>query len=76
MSSEVEEKSEAVVVRPQRFLALALLVFALEKLKLCEPPKDSISDFRPTGFILVLNHRDVCIESFKVCLLALLSVDC
>jgi hypothetical protein len=52
------------------------LVFALKKLKLCEPLKDSISDFRPTGFILVLNDRNVCVQSFKVRLLALLSVDC
>jgi hypothetical protein len=44
LSSEVEEESEAVVVSTQGFFALALLVFALKKLKLGEPLKDSISD--------------------------------
>jgi hypothetical protein len=48
LSSEVEEESEAVVVSTQGFFALALLVFALKKLKLGEPLKDSISDFRST----------------------------
>jgi hypothetical protein len=51
------------------------LVFALKELKLGEPLKDRISDLRSTGFVLVLNDRNVCVESFKVCLLALLSVD-
>jgi hypothetical protein len=57
-------------------LALALLVFALEKLKLSEPLKNGISEFRSTGFILVLNDGNVCIDGFEICLLALLSVDC
>jgi len=51
------------------------LVFALKKLKLGKPLKDSISDFRSTGFVLVLNDRNVCVERFKICLLALLGVD-
>jgi hypothetical protein len=45
-------------------------------LKLGEPLKDSISDFRATGYVLVLNDRNVCVESFEVCLLAILGVDC
>jgi hypothetical protein len=32
LRSEVEEESETVVLRPQRLLALALLVVALKKL--------------------------------------------
>jgi hypothetical protein len=31
---EVEEEAESIVVRPQRLLTLAFLVFALEELKL------------------------------------------
>jgi hypothetical protein len=52
------------------------LVFALKKLKLSEPLKDCISDFRATRFLLVLNDGDVRIESFNVSLLALLCADC
>ena len=76
MSSDVEKESEAVVVCSQGLFALALLVFALKKLKLGEPLKDRIGDFCPTGFVLVLNNRNVRVESFEICLLALLSVDC
>ena len=76
LGGKVEEESEAVIVSPERFLALPLLVFPLKKLKLGEPLKHRVSDFRPTGFVCVLNDGDVCIESFKVCVLALLSVDC
>jgi hypothetical protein len=52
------------------------LVVALKELKLGEPLKDRISDLRSTGFVLVLNDRNVCFESFKICLLALLRPDC
>ena len=76
MRSEVEQESETVVVRPQCLLALALLVFALKELKLGKPLVYSIRDFRPTGFVLVLSDRDVCIKSFELCLLALLRLDC
>jgi hypothetical protein len=47
-----------------------------KELKLGEPVKDRITDFRATGFVLVLKDGDVCIEGFKVCLLALLGLDC
>jgi hypothetical protein len=52
------------------------LVFSLKKLKLGEPLKDSISDFRAPGFVFILDDRNVCVESIEVCLLALLSFDC
>jgi len=48
-----------------------LLVFALKKLKLGEPLIDCVSDFRPPRVILVVNDRDICVESLEVCLLAL-----
>jgi hypothetical protein len=51
------------------------LVFALKKLKLGEPLKNGISDFRPTGFVVVLDDRNDRIEGFKICLPAFLSVD-
>jgi hypothetical protein len=59
LGCEVEKEAEAVVVRWQRLLALALLVFGLEQLKLCEPLIDSIRNSSPTGVILVLNDRHV-----------------
>ena len=68
---EIEKEAEAVVVRSQRLLALALLVFALKKLKFGEPLIDSVNDFRPPRLILVVNDRDICVESLEVCLLAL-----
>ena len=71
LDSEVEEESEAVVVCPQRLLALALLVFSLKELKLGEPLIDSVRDLRSTSFVLILNNWHVCVESFEVCLLAL-----
>jgi hypothetical protein len=40
-------------------------------LKFGEPLIDGIRDFRATGFVLVLNDRNVCVESLKVSLLAL-----
>jgi hypothetical protein len=52
------------------------LVFALKKLKLGEPLKDGISDFRSPRFVLVLNDRNVCVESIEICLLPRLRVDC
>jgi hypothetical protein len=67
---EVEKESKPVVVRLQGLLAFALLVFALKDLKLGEPLISGVSDFRATGFILVLNDWDVCVEGFEVCLLA------
>ena len=73
---KVEEESETIVVCPQRFLALSLLVIALKELKLGEPLIDRVCDFRPTGFVLVLNDRDICIKSFEICLLALLRLGC
>jgi len=74
---EIEKEAEAVVVRSQRLLALALLVFALKKLKFGEPLIDSVNDFRPSPrLILVVNDRDICVESLEVCLLALSGGDC
>jgi hypothetical protein len=73
---KVEEESKPIVVCPQRLLTFALLVFALKELKLSEPLIDSVSDFRPTGVVLVLNDRDVGIESFEVCLFAFAGGDC
>jgi hypothetical protein len=57
-------------------LCLALLVFPLKKLKLGEPLIESVSDFRPTGVVLVLNDWHVCIQSFEVRLLSLAGRDC
>jgi len=48
----------------------ALLVFALEQLKLGKPLIHGIRDFRPSRVIQIVNHRYVGIESFEVCLLA------
>jgi hypothetical protein len=53
-----------------------LLVFALKKLKLSEPVIHGVRDFCPTGFVLVLNDRNIGVQSFEICLLALLGVDC
>jgi hypothetical protein len=36
---------------------------------------DGIGDLRPTSVILILNDRDVCVQSFEVCLLALAGGD-
>jgi len=52
------------------------LVFALKELKFGELLIDGVSYFCPTSVVLVLNDRDVCVESFEVCLLALTSGDC
>jgi hypothetical protein len=52
------------------------LVFTLEKLKIGEPLRDSVTDFCSTRFVLVQNNRDVCIDSFKICLLAIAGHDC
>src|SRR5579864_9245200 len=38
--------------------------------------RDSISDFRSPGFVLDLNDWDVGIQSFEICLLALLGFNC
>ena len=67
---EVKEESEAVVVRSQRLLTLALLVFALEELKLGEPLIHCVCDLCSTTIVLVLNDWHVCVESVEVCLLA------
>ena len=32
------------------------------KMQLGEPLKNGISDFRPTGFAVILNERNVCME--------------
>jgi hypothetical protein len=72
----VEEEAEAIVVRPQRFLALPLLVFPLKELWLCEPLIHGVRNFRSISIVLVLNDGHVCVESLDVCLLALLGVDC
>src|ERR1700746_1540770 len=76
MHSELNKEPRPVVVSPQRLLVFALLVFALKKLKLSEPLIHGVRDFRPTGFVLVLNDRDIGIQSFEICLLPFLSVDC
>ena len=75
LDSEVEKESEPVVVRPRRLLALALLILALKQLKLSEPLINSVGDFRPTSFVLIVNNRDVGVESLEVCLLALSGCD-
>jgi hypothetical protein len=46
------------------------LVFALKKLKLCEPLKDGIRDFRSSGLVLVLNDGNVCVQGFEISLFA------
>jgi hypothetical protein len=56
-------------------LALTLLVFARKKLKLSEPLVRGVCDFRPPCVVLVLNSRNVCVESVEVCLLAFTSGD-
>ena len=66
LHGKVKKETEAVVVRPQRFLAFALLVFALKELKLCEPLVHSVRDFRPSSVIQILNDGHVCVESFEV----------
>ena len=53
-----------------------MLVFPLKNLKLCEPLKYGIRNFRAPRFVLVLNDGNVCVESLKICLLPLLGVDC
>src|SRR5579871_1007342 len=63
------------MVSPQRLLGLALLVFALEKLKLGEPLIHSIRDLRSTGVVLVLNDWHLGIESLEICLLAFTGCD-
>ena len=44
-----------------------------ERAELGEPVKDCITGFRANGFVR-LEGRGVCMEGFKVCLLALLGV--
>jgi hypothetical protein len=43
----------------------------LQELKLGEPVIDSISDFRPTNIVLILNNLHIRVESFEICLFAL-----
>jgi hypothetical protein len=76
LGGKVQEESETVVVRSQCLFALALLVFALKKLKFSEPLIHGVRDLRPTGFVLALNDRDIGIQSFERCLLALLGINC
>jgi hypothetical protein len=47
----------------------------LKELKLGEPLIHCVRDFRPTGFVLILNDQNVCVESLKVSLLALSGCD-
>ena len=68
---EVEKEPKPVVVRSQRLLALALLIFALEELELGEPLVNSVRDLRATSFVLIVNNRDVGVERLEVCLLAI-----
>src|SRR3954468_10665930 len=70
LHSEVKKEPKPVVVSPQRLLALALLVFALEKLKLGEPLIHSVRDFRSISIVLISNNGYVCVQSIEVCLLA------
>jgi len=56
------------MVSPQRLLALALLIFALKKLKLSEPPIHSVRDFRSTGVVLVMTGTFASRASKYACL--------
>jgi hypothetical protein len=64
---EIDKEAEAVVVRPQRLLTLALLILALKDMGLREPLLHNVGDFRPTIIDQVLNDRHVCVQSFEVC---------
>lgn len=75
LRSEVEEESQAVVIRSNGFVAYPLLVLASKNLKFRKPVEYGVGNFCPGGFLL-FNNGDACVDSIEICLLLRACIDC